>query len=70
MNKHEIFSLSGNNPVLLEDGKMGLLIRWPGDADNLCGIQVPGEEEIRWIDCGNITDAGGGALKFNIEVNP
>jgi len=48
MEKSDIYKLDGNNPVRLKDEKIGLLIRYPAE-DNLCGIQVPGEEDIRWI---------------------
>lgn len=62
MNKDEIYALKGNNPVALKDGRMGLLIRFPGD-DGLCGVQVPAEENIRWIPSEKLSCYGDGALK-------
>lgn len=61
MEKSDIYKLDGNNPVRLKDEKIGLLIRYPAE-DNLCGIQVPGEEDIRWINLKNIIEVAGGAL--------
>lgn len=61
MEKGDIFNLEGNNPVKLKDRKIGLLIRYPA-ADDLCGIQVYGEENIRYINCANLIHIGGGAL--------
>lgn len=58
-NKVEFF----NAPCLLKDGRMGSFIRFPRDDDDLCGIQVPGEEDIRWISFKNLIDRGGGALQ-------
>ena len=49
MNKEEILDLPGtNNPVLCSDGMMGMLVVYPAHGD-MCGIQVPGEPEHRWI---------------------
>jgi len=52
-----------NAPCLLKDGRMGSLIRSPRDDDDLCGVQVSGEEDIRWISFKNLIDRGGGALQ-------
>jgi hypothetical protein len=63
MTSEEISVLCINSPIKLQDNRMGLLIRYPDkDNDNKCGIQVFGEEEIRWIKCEKIIDCGNGAL--------
>lgn len=43
----------GMNPVKLSDGKFGLMIRCGSSllGDNTVGVQVAGEEDIRWIPC-------------------
>ena len=56
-----------NQPVKTVDGKLGLFIRIKNSAaedegDSLIGVQVPGEENIRWIPLSNLHDLGGGAL--------
>ena len=35
-------------PVLMLDGKFGMIICVPTRNDPSVGIQVPGEEDIRW----------------------
>lgn len=52
----------GNNPVLCADGKLGMLLIYPG-ADGLCGVQVHGEEEHRWISAESLSASEGGALR-------
>jgi hypothetical protein len=37
-----------DQPFLCADGKFGLVIRDAPDLDEV-GVQVPGEENIRWI---------------------
>ncbi|MHC5779983.1 hypothetical protein [Nostoc sp.] len=59
MNYQQYLELKGEPPVLLADGKFGLLIR--GD-EHSCGIQVPGEEQIRWIPLASIEITGDGAM--------
>ena len=56
-----------NSPVMTKDFCLGLLIRLPTDdpgskLNGLCGVQVPGEDDVRWIPVDNIVDAGNGAL--------
>ena len=41
-------SIEFNEPILCKDGKLGLVIRDLPDSDEI-GVQVPNEEEIRWI---------------------
>lgn len=57
MEKSDIYKLDGNNPVRLKDEKIGLLIRYPVE-DDLCGIQVYGKENIRYINCANLIHMG------------
>ncbi len=67
MNREEVFKLptgqGSEPPVLCADGLMAMLICWPSEDDNLCGVQVQGEEDIRWIHCDDLTASRGGALK-------
>ena len=37
-----------NAPVLMLDGKFGMVIRVPTEKHPMVGIQVPDEEDIRW----------------------
>ena len=39
-----------NKPVLMLDGAFGVVIRTPTENHDKLGIQVPGEEDIRWRD--------------------
>ncbi|MFH2081444.1 MAG: hypothetical protein ABIK08_08150, partial [Pseudomonadota bacterium] len=63
MKKEEVMNLPGSdNPVLCADGKLGMLLIYPGE-DGLCGVQVHGEEEHRWISVEDLTATDGGALR-------
>ncbi|MEH1777134.1 hypothetical protein [Nostoc sp.] len=62
MNYQQYLELKGEPPIKLVDGRFGLLIR--GD-EHSCGIQVPGEEQIRWIPLASIELVSDGVL---IEV--
>lgn len=63
MQNEEVMNLSGNNnPVLCADGKFGMLLIYPR-TDGLCGVQVHGEEEHRWIAAADLTATDGGALR-------
>ena len=61
----DALSLMFNMPIALKDGKMGLLIKWCEgneiDPDTI-GVQVPGEESIRWLDVADVIKVGDGAL--------
>lgn len=65
MTTTEIFELVVNSqtppPVMLCDGQMGLLIQ-TCKPNGDCGVQVPGEPDMRWINHGRLMDMGGGAL--------
>lgn len=64
MNKDQVLNLPGkDNPVLCADGKLGMLVIYPGDYSELCGVQVHGEEEHRWVAPGDLTASAGGALR-------
>lgn len=58
----ELRRLEGSPPAVLPDGRMALLIRWPRSAEDLCGFQVPGDDDIRWYPLDRVSDAGNGAL--------
>lgn len=63
MQNEEVMSLPGkDNPVLCADGKFGMLLIYPG-KDGMCGVQVHGEEEHRWIAATDLTTTDGGALR-------
>lgn len=63
MTNEDVMNLPGdNNPVLCADGKLGMLLIYPG-ADGMCGVQVHGEEEHRWIAAADLTASAGGALR-------
>ena len=63
MQNEEVMNLPGkDNPVLCADGKLGMLLIYPR-TDGLCGVQVRGEEEHRWIAAADLTAGEGGALR-------
>ncbi len=63
MRNEEVINLPGrNNPVLCKDGKLGMLLIYPG-KDGLCGVQVGGEEDHRWIAAADLISGEGGALR-------
>lgn len=51
--------IQANAPIWLSDGAFGLVIRF---GENEIGVQVPGEEEIRWVPIGEVSEVGAGAL--------
>lgn len=53
-------------PVCCADAAMGLVIR-PSGAREVVGVQVPGEEDIRWVRFIDLVDLGGGAI---VELQP
>ena len=61
MQKERFYELQKDPPVILKDGKLGLLLILPGD-DNKVGIQVHGEDYHRWVDISEIEERGKGAL--------
>lgn len=66
MTEEEFKDLKFNDPILLADRKMGLVIRIPRFSDNAqIGVQVPGEENIRWINILNINCSLGALLELS-----
>lgn len=70
MTRDELLALPGkNNPTLLADGSMGMLLVYPPDPETtlsistLCGVQVHGEEEMRMIDVAILEATSLGALR-------
>lgn len=49
----------GESPILLLDGSFGLIIRW---GDDEVGVQVPGEDDIRWLGAERVDFIGRDAL--------
>ena len=65
MTREELWNLPGGEPpVMLPDGSVGLLTVVPSQysKDELCGIQVPGEESHRWYHRDSISKGPGYAL--------
>jgi len=57
--------LGYNKPIKTADGKLGLVILFRdgcGIVSDKVGVQVPGEEDVRWIPIDRL-NLGGGALK-------
>lgn len=64
MNREDVMNLPGSdNPVLCADGKLGMLVLYPSNPGDCCGVQVQGEEEHRWIEAADLTASDGGALR-------
>ncbi len=63
MTRDEILNFPGHEPpVLCADGKVGLLTVFPGTSTQ-CGVQVHGEPEHRWLECGELHLSQHGALR-------
>lgn len=54
MTYEEIAAL-GQVPILVRGRKTGLIVRW-NDQEQEIGVQVPGEEELRWIAAADIVN--------------
>ena len=55
-------NLPGNDyPVLCNDGHFGMIIRYIKE-ENTCGIQVYGEDNIRWVNVDELFYMGSGVL--------
>ena len=73
MTKDETYKIKDKNLVLLLDGRVGMLIRYPlpNTDDAKCGIQVYREEKIRWIDCDDLVLIETGRYQnFLAQINP
>lgn len=57
----EALRLDSDSPIYLVDKKFGQVIRWNHNRGEV-GIQVPGEQDIRWLKVENVKDLGNGAL--------
>lgn len=73
MTTDEMLNIPGsNNPVLLKDGRFGMLVIYPTE-ETKAGIQVHGEDDLRWIAPEDLTCHGNGALKEkgeDVVMNP
>lgn len=56
----QLVAIKGALPVLLADGGVGLVIGW---SETEAMIQVPDEEESRFIRFEHLSDVGNGALQ-------
>jgi len=69
MTKDETFELPKDAPVLLKDGCIGLFLIYPigmDEQEGLCGIQVFGEEEHRWIHHDQLQRKGNGLFEIDM----
>ena len=46
---------------MFSGGECGMVIRWD-DICNEIGIQIPDDDNIRWVHTSKVTDCGNGAL--------
>jgi hypothetical protein len=60
----ELLKIGPNSPVLLVDGLYGLLVQ---HGKEYAGVQVQGEDMLRWIAIDLLVDAGYGAL---VQMEP
>lgn len=44
----------GECPIFLPTGEIGLVIRWI-ESENEIGIQIPGDDEIRWVPASRVS---------------
>ncbi len=70
MTEKEFEQLGFNTPILCFDGKLGIVIRIPQFSPFAkIGVQVSGEEDIRWIDISNIhVSVSGNLLESSFVV--
>ena len=47
-------TLFGECPIFLPTGEIGLVIRWI-ESENEIGIQIPGDDEIRWVPASRVS---------------
>lgn len=59
----------GANPVVLPDGDIGLLVQIREEKPE-CGVEVPGEAELRWIDAEAFQHDGRGAFSVFRTADP
>lgn len=59
----EAKKLPANTPVRLKENRYGVLCIYPED-DGICGIQIPGEQEHRWVNCKNLLRIGDILLEY------
>ena len=69
MKDSEVMQLDDGTPVKLKDGNFGMLIRFPADGDK-CGIQVPGEDDIRWIESARLEEKYGTLVEVDMRKSP
>jgi hypothetical protein len=72
MTEEEVMNIDGmDNPVLLADGMFGMLVIRPVHKGDLCGIQVFGEEDHRWINPAELVENENGSLQQSDKpINP
>ncbi len=62
----KVSDIESNAPIRTADNKFGTVIQF-GDDD--IGIQIPGEEDIRWIPIDRVTIVGNNALQESIAMD-
>jgi hypothetical protein len=65
----DIKNIKPNQPIMLADGKMGLVTK-VSSKDLTVGVQVPSEKSERWISLKLLRDLGGGALIQTRDAEP
>lgn len=65
MTREELWNVEHQALVELADGAIGILCIVPtrDQADDQCGIQVPGEGEHRWMDAAVLEQMAPGMLR-------
>lgn len=66
MQKSDVVELGSGVIVLCSDGNYGMLVSFP-TTDELCGIQVPGEHEHRWIESVDLCRVGEHSLSQLVD---
>ena len=56
----KIEHIENMHPIKTVDNKYGVVIRF---GDDEVGVQVPGEDDIRWIPLSNITESGAALIE-------
>ena len=59
----------GDIPVVFASGAIGILIRLTPE-ENGCGVQIPGEEDIRWLPISDFSPIIRGANTLRFRPSP
>lgn len=53
---------TGSTSIMLEDNVFGTIIGWNAEANTVL-VQVPTEDSVRIVECSQVSNMGGGALR-------